>query len=57
MATFHVIYDPTDRIQVGPPDRLPAGVKFIAMKCEQPPEKPEIGATVGALTRLLLERL
>ena len=57
MATFHVIYDPSDRIHVGPPDKLPVDARFIAMKVDDPVENKDIGELVGNLSRLLLEQL
>jgi hypothetical protein len=56
MITYHVIYDPTNTITVGPPDRLPRGVKFIAMKADGPAVE-RVEETVGKLAKLLLEQL
>jgi hypothetical protein len=58
-ATIHVIYDPTNKVQVGPPDKLPIGVRFIAMKCDVDHSTTDRarGDLVQKLARLLLEQL
>lgn len=57
MATLHVIYDPTDRLQIGPPDRLPPKIKFIAMKCDDLPEPEGVAELAGELAEMLLEQI
>lgn len=37
MATIHVVYDPTDRLQSGPPkgaEHAFRDIKFVVMKCD-----------------------
>lgn len=54
MATFHVIYDPTDRIRVG--EHFPKGVKFIAMKCDDIDDREDVAAIARELSELLLKQ-
>ena len=53
MATFYVIYDPTDRIRVDQ-DHLPKRVQFASLRIDVDTESFE---SVGEVTRKLAELL
>lgn len=55
MATFRVIYDPDDRIQVHS-DKLPR-IRFATLKTDEPETPLEAQTIARNLANLLLEQL
>lgn len=61
MATFHVIYDPTDLLQMPPHDRLTQrpfkDMRFVVLKRDDPETNEQIAALAQELATLLLKQL
>lgn len=56
-ATLHVVYDPTNTIQLY--DKYPPGVRFVSLKSDidHATTDKAIGALAERLAKLLLEQL
>lgn len=62
MATIHVMYDPSDRLGILPPDDLRtqwpwSEIKFVTLKCDDPETDEQIEALARDLAKLLLKQL
>jgi hypothetical protein len=57
MPTIHVIYDPSDRIQMPPKDKLPRGIEAVLLLVGDRLTPEEAKTTTAKLLDLLMERL
>jgi hypothetical protein len=57
MATLHIVYDPTDKLQPATTDLNPLGLKFAAMPLRDDLSGQDIYAIARRVSELLLEQL
>lgn len=57
MPTIHVIYDPSDRIQMPPKDKLPRGIEAVLLLVGDTLTPEEVRDTTAKLLELLMARL